>query len=1005
MSSIRPDHPLMVLRSSAGSGKTFHLVLYYLQLALADPLKPHWYRHILAITFTNMATAEMKERILKSLHTLSLNANDTMAKLLMEHLNISKNELEARAGAVFRHMLHHYDSLSISTIDSFMHGLIRSFARDLQLQPEFQVELNQQLRVEEAIASLFDGIESDKELTDFAKDWMLSLLDDEKDWDMRKSLLEVSEILHKEDGAAFFETYGDLTHTQFKNILDQLADRSRELRKELDALLHSWSAQMKDLNPDRDLFWYKGAGYISWLENLMTGKLEKPKKRVADVLERNHILADKKGSSSPDPLTQFSALTIETLQKISAWCESGYLRTLWLCDHVLRSMREARMIIPIGKSLEEIKARENFIFVSDFHKIISEIVRSSPAPFVYERAGERYHHLLFDEFQDTSGIQWSNFIPLISNSIGQGYSCLIVGDAKQAIYRWRNGKVEQFISLPQLPAHSDPLDQEAFRAAYSSQILGNNFRSAKNIVAFNNELFQRMSGMSGNALIEEVYQDLQQQATREAEGLVNVMIIDEKTRSEFETRLIDSIQKTIEFSVKSGYQLTDIAILTRRNAKEAQFLFEALQKLGIRCVSQQSLLLRASPQVRAVGSLLAFSCNPLQIQHAFEFLLAASAAANLLWTLTDEAQVDPNLAISKVLPCWNKMRSCIDAESWLNLLFENYPWELDSQTEQLFGHFLCQIDKGLRSIQQLTAWWLDELDGLYLTDQEAADAVKIMTIHQSKGLQFPIVIYPIWKSYAHRKKLWADLSSFGLPRVDHALINKPPELFDGMLPEFVVEDEMEQLDQINTAYVACTRAEDALFVMCHAQESDLLNKALRAHCPNAADSPWIFGSLPRLVPKEAKIETHNRTLSFLKDPMPELSFSAGIFSSLEIERGSNFHLRISRMRSANECLEFITSSGYSLNAEISSFFKVWFDSGEILNERDIVLPEGFLIRTDAMKIHNGMLEILEYKTGEIRAEHKDQVRNYSRALSELGWKINKASLYYPKWMIIEEVVF
>jgi len=400
---------LLVLKSSAGSGKTYALVKHYLLLCLNQD-SPYAYSHILAITFTNAAAAEMKERVLARLKEFASDEGKSSPLFLeiQKQLDLSPEELQARAAKTLSHMLHHYSRIAISTIDSFTQRIVRAFARDLQLHPDFGISLKSDEFLEEVIDLLLAKSEESEELNNYLLQFVQTNLDDNGKWDIRKSLIEFAGEIVKEKSKHVVEAskkYTAQDYLRFSRLLrTQLDELFAEPRRLAQGFLHKLSSNNLTF---QNLF-NGGRGVEKIISLLCENKIEElPGSKFIESTE-------KRWQSKAKPNAQVDAIADELNQyalPIIDIVNAEFKKQVTIITMLRKSVFKVGLLGEIVQVAQNLKEQENLLLISDFQDIIQEIVSASPAPFIYEKAGERFHHILFDEFQDTSEMQFANFYP------------------------------------------------------------------------------------------------------------------------------------------------------------------------------------------------------------------------------------------------------------------------------------------------------------------------------------------------------------------------------------------------------------------------------------------------------------------------------------------------------------------------------------------------------------------------------------------------------------------
>ncbi|MFM8912092.1 MAG: UvrD-helicase domain-containing protein, partial [Flammeovirgaceae bacterium] len=514
------EKPFHIYRSSAGSGKTRVLAREYIQLALK---RPDYFKYILAMTFTNKSTQEMKERILKYLHDFAKGdsadlANEIITNLREEDVVLTPTQVRERSEAALRLLLHRYSEFSVSTIDAFFQRIIRAFTRETGLLGNFRLEVENDLVVEEAVNLLMDNLSVDEELRGWVLDYSIDKLEQGERWDIRTSLISFASLLKLESFKAiedeiFEVTQDKLFFRHFKKELNKtryafenyIFERAKELYREIAE--HNLS--------DED-FAEKSKGVSVYIRRL-TAEVKKPNNTVLEIIGKPEKWAQKKSNSK----ALITSLAHQRWQpKLSSLV--SHINDNWQLYQSVKAVSENLhsfgLLADLVRQQKKYLNDENLMLLSDASKFLNQLVRDQDASFLYEKVGSFYRHYLIDEFQDTSSLQWKNLLPLVQNGIAQNYKSLIVGDIKQSIYRWRGGDLS--ILQSQIKQDVSPLLTQM-------HALNTNYRSEENIVRFNNLLFQTAAKLAamqaGTNFPVDAYSDsVQHSHHQDAGGYVNI---------------------------------------------------------------------------------------------------------------------------------------------------------------------------------------------------------------------------------------------------------------------------------------------------------------------------------------------------------------------------------------------------------------------------------------------------------------------------------------------------
>ena len=446
------ENNFIVYKSSAGSGKTFTLVKEYLTLVL---VQPSLFRHVLAITFTNKAANEMKQRILSSLIEMAecekfedSNAVKFLLPVIIEETGLTKETIQKNSKKVLELILHNYSDFGVSTIDSFVHKIIRSFAFDLHLPLNFEVELQTDELLSKVIDLLLNQVGSNENLTKLMVEFVQTRAEDDKNWNIEKDLFEVSKSLLKEDSQVFIEKLNELSIDDFLKINRDMIKSVRQFEKTLSKFGKEAIQIIESRGVPVEAFYYGKRGIVTYFNRFASKNFENifPNNYILKTIEEDKWFSGKATDHDKDDINEIKDSLIQIYTQIIGFVDGQYEKYITYSE-IIKNLYPVAILSTIEKLMTEYKSENNIVLISEFNKRISEVVLAEPVPFVYERVGEKYQHFLVDEFQDTSILQWQNLLPLIDNSLASANKNLVVGDGKQAIYRWRNGEVEQFARL------------------------------------------------------------------------------------------------------------------------------------------------------------------------------------------------------------------------------------------------------------------------------------------------------------------------------------------------------------------------------------------------------------------------------------------------------------------------------------------------------------------------------------------------------------------------------
>ncbi len=1046
-----------IYKSSAGSGKTFTLVKEYLALALNDPNDPpQAYKHILAITFTNKAANEMKERIIKALKELSADDHSTISGgsktllgILKEHkkLNtpapLTDDIIRERAKRVLSSILHNYSDFAIGTIDSFVHKVVRTFAFDLKIPMSFDIEMDDDKLLTQAIDLLIAQTGSNEQLTKVLIEFTENKADDEKSWHIENDLKEFAKNLLTEEGTIYIEKLKELSIDDFFKIKESLNASIKKFEEKIKKLGTEGIELIKRSGTTEEMFAGGKSGIPKYFEYLKKCQKKSliPTPTIQKNIAENKWYATKASADDKVAIDGIKDRLHAIYEEAQQYLEGSHSEYL-LFQLINRNIYSLAVLNEIEKLMMEYKAENNILHISEFNKMIAKIVLNEPIPFIYERLGERYNNYLIDEFQDTSVLQFQNLLPLIDNSLASGHFTMLVGDGKQAIYRWRGGEVEQFAVLPKVFAHNDnPLVLEreaALERNHNPQVLKNNFRSKREIIEFNNDLFRILSGKL-NAKYQSIYKDLEQGFNPDnTGGFVQVEFI-EQQKEEYKEYNKQRTMELIQELQKDKYQLKDIAILVRKNADGSE-IANYLTERGIEVISSDSLLLNKSTEINFIYSLLKYLANNADIiVHAeiVEYLIAKKYIINknLNSLIKEKASAEMNKLIQSVAPEFNYHQLAkIPVYELCETLIRLF--RLNEKPNAYIQFFLDEVLnytlKKNNNLNDFLEYWSEKKDKVSLIVPQGINAVRIMTIHRSKGLEFPVVILPF--SHAQLKKgkdnLWINLENEKLENLPSAIVPTNEDLLQTPFADLYEEEKNKTLlDSLNVLYVALTRPEERLYILTGKQsvEKDKINSVTDMFSYyytvkeqlNPGQNIYTFGNAQAHEHKHESAPSNNFELKSFnsnqwRDSIKMRTAAPSIWntniSETKKDHGVMVHTALARIVSVEDIPAALSSMFQEglINAEeqhelVNTLpallsrqeLKPYFEKGLIVkNESEIINSNGEMFRPDRIVFKGKMAAIIDYKTGEEKTEHKQQIQRYADLLHEMGYTITEKLLIY-----------
>ncbi len=1035
----------MIYKSGAGSGKTYTLTREFLKLALRS--ENAWsYKQILAVTFTKKAANEMKSRILEWLKEFATSddlSKNSKAQEITEALQCSNETLQSRARNMHEHILHHYSDFSIQTIDSFVHRIIKSFSRDLKLSTDFEVEMDVEKVITEVVSDQLQEMGENQELSHILQNFLEHQLDEEKSTQLKSELVSFFKSNSDEDSQKSLDKISAKSFQDFKIVRQDILKKSKQLQIKIDAIRLQMKRDIGELDGiDRNLG--------NWIKNSDFSKFVDYAKTPVNLLAKSTIF--KKGFLDRGGEYQVvNTLILTHLDELIPLLDE-YL----IVSKLIKNCYLIALIQDYKQRFEAYKQENNTILISDFTQIIHDVVKDNPAPFIYERLGERYKYYLIDEFQDTSITQWQNFLPLITHTLANGNMAMIVGDSKQAIYRWRNGDFKLFANLPKMEYDSgDFILKEAERQlsqASSTVHLSHNFRSSSEIVEFNNKLFGGLkTELSETGLT--MYKEFEQKPTLNlGDGYVEVQLFGKATDDKEE--FLDKIKNIILGAASREFNYGDIAILTRKNNTLTE-IATYLNDQNIKTSSQEGLLLHKNLKVQLIICTLHSAVFPTDDSNNTQlFTLMERWKGNPPDLLLHENELDTystkNGRVHYRIKIWNyleKQLGKVNPEKWrrssaYDALLEiteylNLNQQTDDYVETLLDFSFQTARLGKNSVKEFLEHWYEN-EKLSLATTDSKDSVKLMTVHKSKGLEFPIVIYaePFYRSRSN--SIWYDLSDLKLPLEstyysDGGLLKDHQgnlQRYETIKAHSLKEKSDQTIDDMNLFYVANTRASQNLFIVGFSADGGIIKpvkEAFRDAFNHELDTDVYTSG--ELVTKRQNsqlkedqevsntIQTSlksydwknrlayrfaNQTLDGKTTSVSERSVGIAIHSLLaELVTVDNWELIWLQL----EAIVFDQQLIEGLkNLSKTAEWKQWFSEPiQVLNEKHLIDSEGNEFIPDRVMEFANEIIVVDYKTGGATDRHSEQVQNYMRLLSKIYSKPVSGRLVYIKEAEIQKI--
>ncbi|HYI76692.1 MAG TPA: 3'-5' exonuclease, partial [Chryseolinea sp.] len=947
---------------------------------------------------------------------------------------------------------------SISTIDAFFQKVIRSFTREAGLMGDYRLEVEQDQVLEQVIDNLIDELGSNKELTDWVVDFAKENLENERAWDVRLSLIEFAKEIFRDEFKDIEEDVIQQTgdRTFFKRFREKLwAEKNKFIgriegpAKEALDLMQAAGWDITDINYGR------GSGLFTFFEKFA---FEKNIKEIGEIGERIKNLFDvpenwpSKTTRLRKEIIDLARTRLIPIKRQLVDLHEKYYRASLSAEVVLQNLYVFGLVADISRKLKEYKDENNLMLLADAPKFLNGVIQDSDTPFIYEKVGSFFKNYLIDEFQDTSAMQWKNFLPLLINSMDQGYPSLVVGDVKQAIYRWRGGDLKLL---------QQEVETHIGKNRTDIQVLNSNYRSATTIINFNNAVFEKAATKiaidTEHPIAAEAYRDVNQKFFRSDEGFVRVKFLEDREELLWKDQAFDEIPRYLEELQSLGIPLKDIAILVRRNDEGQQIVAHLLRyknseqaKPGLKyeVVSNESLRIDGAASVNLLLGAMRYLLNPddvvarAQLGSEFARLHEPKRPLTEVFAVANQVFFENNLppafakqkASLKKLPLFELTETLIEifklgeqlGELAYLQAFQNLVLDFYSRERNDLGAFLewWEINKHKQSIQ---------VSG-------EVDAVQILTIHKSKGLQFKYVIIPFcfWNLDHDPMRplmLWVktDQSPFNdagsLPVKYSSTLEKT--FFNDY---YIAERTRSYLDNLNLLYVALTRAEKGMIVMAphpnvrntKKSSANLLYEGITqtslATNWNESANEYAIGEWAKSI--ENKKEVFHDAVSLKTYPAFHwrdklvIRQTAKTYFNPEEEKfekinfGIHLHTILSRIKTDSEidgALDQFVLEGFitqeekgPLSVQLQELMLIppvatWFSpEWEVRTETPILLPDGTENRIDRLLINGKTAIVIDFKTGEPLKSDQRQVLTYIEILRKMNFVDVQGYLLYIK---------
>ena len=1008
----------------------------------------------------------MKDRIMRYLNEFANGESNELAGELQKELSLDPQTFQSHAREVQAAILHNYNQFSVSTIDAFFQKVIRSFTREAGILGDYRLEVEQDLVMEEVIGTLIDELGERKQLTDWVVELALQNLENDRSWDMRSSLVSFSNEIFRDEFKTVEETVAHHAENKnyFRDTLTALQKKKFEFINFTKSRAKNILAEFHALGLGADDFKYAGGIYNFFVKVSEIGSAkdfdDKAKgSRVDNEFQSSKNWPGKDHPKSVEIIRHADDKWIAILNEVLDYRKKNFQVAL-SAEVALSNFYAFGLLTDISRKLGEYKRENNLMLLADAPQFLNGIIQNSDTPFIYEKAGSFYRNFLIDEFQDTSGLQWKNFQPLLTNGLDSGYPSLIVGDVKQAIYRWRGGDQSLLQSS---------IESELGNVRTEIKLLNKNFRSTKEIVSFNNALFKSASAIAsfdnGLAISANEYHDVDQLTTKPGDGFVQVKFFPDYEDLKWKDEAMRQMVLDIEELQKQGAKPSDIALLVRTNVEGQElvtFLLnhknsdEAKSYCRYDVVSSESLRIDSASSVNLLTAALTYLLNYddaiARAQLAYEYSRQQDSEKSMadVFAVSNAVVFENNLplAFTERKISLRKL-SLFELTETLIEIFElgktsgELPYLLAFQDQVL--DFANRERNDLRAFLD---WWENNKQKKSIVAPMGAEAMQLFTLHKAKGLQFKYVIIPFcsWgldHDGFKAPNLWVKSTAPVFNDIGYLPVKYSSTLKESLFAEdYTAEHSKVYLDNLNLLYVALTRAENGLIVFAPDPKVRIYKNSVArllfdgikgspelANAFNASLQSWSSGGIK--VSSENRIsetnttslETYNtsqwRGKLIVKKTAPNVTAIEDDQQRQKINYGIHLHTAFSKINYASDISMAINKMESAGDINLSekelleqSIRKLmestqvadWFSSKwEVRNETHTLLPGGKEYRIDRLLLKDRQAIVIDYKTGSPKKEDQKQIGEYCLMLNQMGYEPEGYLLYLTDGEVVSVV--
>lgn len=851
---------LLVYKASAGSGKTFTLAVEYIKHLI---LNPRAYRQILAVTFTNKATAEMKERILQQLYGIWVSdpASEPYLNRIREDLqrkSLSEDDIRLAAGTTLQYMLHDYSRFRVETIDSFFQSVMRNLARELELSPNLNIELNNTEVLSDAVDSLIEKLTPSSPVLAWLLDYINERIADDKRWNVSNEIKRfgwnIFDEGYIEQGEGLRQQLKD--PNTIKLYRNELREMETEALEQMKGFYDQFIGELEAhaLTPEDLKGGARGIG--SYFRKLRDGRLSD--KDTVNATLKNSLDDAKnwatKTSAQKNEIIRLAETSLLPLLQDAETFRPRNNKIVNSCRLSLQHLNKLQLLAHIDEEVRELNREHNRFLLSDTNALLHNLVRDGDSSFVFEKIGANIRNVMIDEFQDTSRMQWDNFKILLLEGLSQGADSLIVGDVKQSIYRWRNGDWGILNTLG--------TKDSSFPFPVRVETLKTNRRSETNVIRFNNNLFTAAVEYLNMLHLKELqedchplqraYADVAQESPRtEAKGYIKATFLEPDEEHDYTELTIISLGEEVQRLLEAGVKLNDITILVRKNKNIPPIADYFDKTMHLPVVSDEAFRLDASQAICMLIDALRYLSNPedkvacasLMMNYELGIKKQGGNWDSLLTAKPEEAlpvAFVTGMETLRLMPLYELL------EELFSLFDMKRIEEQDAYLFSFFDAVTEYLQNNSSDLDAFIRYWNETLCNKTIPSGEM-DGIRILSIHKSKGLEFHTVLIPFcdWKleNETNNQLIWCSPTEAPFSTLDIVPVNYSSTMAESVYRQNYLDERLQLwVDNLNLLYVAFTRAGKNLIFWCKKGQkgtmSELLANALPQVATREGDENW-----------------------------------------------------------------------------------------------------------------------------------------------------------------------